>query len=257
MIAELLTAGLIAQGAAANVHHLKASAPDLVVTVDGDKLGGRPTRLAWAPNGSALYLRIVQTDVWGNERAFHFRIDLSARRLEPIAGEPSWFAEAWERKSALSAQANPKLLIAVETRQALKTATGGGSGGSLGQNVADPSLGAMLGPQGGAIVMNTMQSQQVTTTTMRLKGHLLGEFVNTPAVPGLTYGWAPGDSGRIAFVNEKKHLVLMDPSGEHLELADTRDVLLPAWSPDASRVACIQRRGKNGYAITLLGVPGR
>ena len=132
--------------------------------------------------------------------------------------------------------------ISLETRVERKTATGSGAGGAIGQNSGDPyGPGSELGPQGQAIMQSALQAQNVTTTTLKLKGQLLAEFINTPVVPGLTYGWAPGGTAVIAYSSSKRRLAIMNSKGRRRDVAGTKDVLLPAWSEDGSRLAWVER----------------
>jgi hypothetical protein len=215
----------------------------------------QPARLAWSPDGQELYLRAVRTDRWGNERVWHYLVRLADKRLTSIEDEPPWALSYWQRKSVFSAPALSDFRITLETLEVRKTATGSGSG--MGQNGGDPNLGAGLGPQGQAIVMSSLQSQQVSTTTMRLKGELLGEFVNAPVIPGLTFGWGPSGSGMIAFANPKRRLVIMDASGRKRALTGLKGVLLPAWSDDGAHIACLQRTAHDRYVLTVLDLATR
>jgi hypothetical protein len=239
----------------ADVRRLDVSQPRVVIQLTTGELQGQPTRLAWSPDGQELYLRAVRTDTWGNERVWHYVVRLADSRLTPAEGEPQWALAYWVRKSALGAPGIADFRIAVETRETRKTATGSGSG--MGQNGGDPNLGAELGPQGQAIIMSSLQAQRVTTTTMRLKGELLGEFVNTPAVPGLRFGWAPAGSGMIAFANAKNRLVLMDASGRKHAVPGVKDVLLPAWSDDGAHLACLQRMARDKFVLAILDLSAR
>jgi hypothetical protein len=240
---------------AADVRRLEVSQPRIVIQVTRGDLQGQPARLAWSPDQQELYVRAVRTDTWGNERVWHYIVRLAERSLTPVEGEPPWASTYWLRKSALDSPGIADFRIAIEMREARKTATGSGSG--MGQNGGDPNLGAELGLQGQAIIMSSLQAQRVSTTTMRLKGELLGEFVNTPAVPGLTFGWAPAGSGMIAFANTKRRLVLMDASGRKHAVAGVKDVFLPAWSDDGAHVACLQRTARNTYVLAVLDLSVR
>jgi len=261
MLTSSLVLFLIAQAAlpappALDIRRLTLSAPSAVVAIDAVALQGQPAMLAWSPDGRELYLRLVHTDRWGNERVRHFVVALAEKRLAPVAEEPAWSAAYWLRKSALAAPGAPEFTISVESRQERRTATGVVSAGGMAQSGGDPNLGAELGPQGQAIVMSAIQAQQVRTTTLRLKGDLLGEFVNTSVVQGLTYGWSPSGA-IIAFAGPKQFLELMDSAGRKRDVREVKDVLLPAWSEDLTRLACLQRKGRNKFAVTLLDVSAR
>lgn len=240
---------------AADVRRIDVSEPRIVIQLTNGELQGPPARLAWSPDGQELYLRAVRTDTWGNERVWHYVVRLAEKRLTPVEGEPQWALTYWLRKSAFDAPGVADFRIAVETRETRRTATGSGSG--VGQNGGDPNLGAELGAQGQAIIMSSIQAQRVTTTTMRLKGELLGEFVNTPAIPGLLFGWAPAGSGMIAFTNAKRRLVLMDASGRKHAVPGVKDVLLPAWSDDGTQIACLQRVARDKFVLEVLDLSSR
>jgi hypothetical protein len=227
--------------------------PTAIVELDMSKLQGEPVRLAWSPDGHQLYVRTAQTDRWGNQRAWHYLVSIGETQATPVAAEPMWYGSYWAWKSAPSAPGVPGFRFDIESREEWRTATGIAREGAMGQGASDPSgPGSQLGPQGQAIFALTTQGQKVTTVTMRLNGELLAEFVNTPMVPGLTFGWAPTSMGAIAFVNGKNRLALMDGAGHKREMVDTRDALLPAWSDSGTRIAYLQKKDKKKYVLMMV-----
>jgi hypothetical protein len=238
-----------------DVDRLDLSAPVALVSVDAEQAPGYPVRLAWSLDGRSLYLQLVKRDRWGNERVWHFEIELPGRQFRPLEREPAWVARYWAGKSALSVPGDIGFAISLETRVERRTATGSGAGGAIGQNSGDPyGPGAELGPQGQAILQSALQAQNVTTTTLKLKGQLLAQFINTPVVPGLTYGWAPGGTAVIAYSSSKRRLVIMNSKGRRRDVAGTKDVLLPAWSEDGSRLAWVERSRQGALVVKTLDI---
>jgi Tol biopolymer transport system component len=87
---------------------------------------------------------------------------------------------------------------------------------------------------------------------MRLAGETVGEFVNSVIVPGLTFGWGPKGSTVIAYAAQKSgRVVVMDAKGSKQEVAGSKDAILPAWSPDGSRLAWLQKDGKKKYELRI------
>ena len=60
--------------------------------------------------------------------------------------------------------------------------------------------------------------------------------------------------GVIAFVDSERHLKLVDRDGHTRTVPDTKDVLLPAWSPDGTRIAWLQKAGGDRYVIMAIDV---
>jgi Tol biopolymer transport system component len=96
--------------------------------------------------------------------------------------------------------------------------------------------------------------QRIATTTVRFKGQTIAEVQNRPLSPGTTFSWAPAPKGALAFVNQKKRLVILDREGRKVEVPGTADVFLPAWSPDGSKIAYLQKIEKKKYALTVLEI---
>jgi hypothetical protein len=257
MVLTLVLAVAVQAPAAAQIDaaRLDLSAPAVVLRIDKDDLEGEPSRLCWSPDGRTLYLRAVVRDRWANERATHYAVDLAEGVLQPIAREPDWAVRCWLSKSGLAAPGDPVFRINVETRVEMMTATRPDSAGAIGQTSDPTGPGSLIGPQGTAIASIARQAQNVVTTTFRLKDETLAEFVNTPATPGLTFGWAPEGTGLIAFSDRKDRLVVMDSSGRKQRVTGTEDVRLPVWSDDGRRLAWIERR-KKVYEINVLQIRG-
>jgi hypothetical protein len=259
MTPGLLLAAVVLQAspspaATVSVDHLVLSAPAVVIRLREEDMRGEPVRLCWSPDGRELYVGTLQRDRWGNTRPWHYLVTLSKPAPVPLDGEPHWFARCWLPKAGLAAPGLPESRIEVESREQMVTPTRPDGAGSLAQS-SDPSgLGALMGVQGSAISSIAQQAQRVVTTTFRLRGQTLAEFVNTTAIPGLTYGWAPGGTGLIAYGDKKGRLVLMDQDGRRREVAAASRVRLPVWSADGRRLAWVERVGRDTFEIDVMSV---
>ena len=241
-----------------DVSRLQLSAPIEAATFSNDELHGFPMRLAWSPDGRQLTLRATHRDLWANEKNWFYVFTPGDTKLTPSEGEPPWAGAYWLWKSQLTCPGQPDLRVVVDTRVERKTATASGAGGAIAQNAADPyGAGFDLGPQGQAIVQGAWQSQQVATTTLTLKGAVLGEFVNASPLFGLMYGWAPEGMAAMAYANSGRALVIMDHSGHRYEVRGTKGVLLPAWSPDGKRLAWIRQQGRSKFTLLIADVTSR
>lgn len=254
LIAVAVLAQATALQTAVDARRLTLSPPATVARIAAAAIRGEPTRLAWSPDARQLYLRCVKSDRWGNQTIFQYEIAVATGALRSLDREPEWFGRYWMWKSAQASPESPDFSIAYETREENKTAVGVANAGALAQSGGDPSLGSELGPQGQAIASRLMQGQTVRTTTLRLKGQVLGEFVNMTPIPGLTFGWAPGHMDAVAYVTAKGRVVIMDRAGRRREVAGSRNALLPAWSDDGIRLVWVQREAKKDLLFVVANV---
>jgi hypothetical protein len=236
---------------------VNVSAPRTVVEIDTGKLKGQPDILAWSPDGQQLYLRTVEYDRWKNRRSSHYLLALDGKAPKKIDSEPPWAETYWTWKSASFAPREPAFRIEVESQHKMATATAVPTGGEIAGMGGDPTAGggAGQGMSTQAAANAAMQAQQLTTITMKLKGTLLGEWVNERPDPGSVFGWAPAPLGLIVFAKKDGgKLVLMDRDGHAQDIAGTKDCLLPAWSDDGTRVVYLQKKDKKKYTVMLVTV---
>ncbi len=231
--------------AVADLAQMKIAQPRVVAEIDTGKLKGDPVRLAFGADGS-FYLRVAETDRWGNERSRHYVIATSGAVPTAADGEPAWASTYWLWKSASIAPGVPDLRFEFETREQMKTAVGSVRDAGASQSRADPSQ-----PQ---VATDSAQVQKVRTVTVRLKREIIAEGVNAPVVPGRTFGWAPAPMGVLAYVNARKRLTLIDREGRKREIEGATNVLLPAWSPDGGRIAYLQKKDRKKYTLMVVDV---
>jgi hypothetical protein len=114
----------------------------------------------------------------------------------------------------------------------------------------DPSAGTTAEE----VARQAYATQVERVLTIKLKGETVGEYVNLQFMPGYTFGWAPQSAGTlIAYRNDAGHLSVFDGKNKQ-ELSSTRNVWLPAWSDDGSKIAFVQPSGHNKYDILVVDV---
>jgi len=254
-LVSVLAAWLAQASAPLDASRVALSPPVVLASFSGSDVNGFPLRLSWSPDGRQLHLRVVQRDRWANEKERQFIVTVADGRLQPADAEPGWSSSYWYMKSLYECPGVPGFKFDIESRTQRVQATNAGAGGAASQFAGDPyGAGFDLGPQGQAIISGPQQSQNVTTTTLRLKGQVVSEFVNTPVIPGLLYGWGPEGTGLIAYASSKRLLTVMDRNGGRQEVTVSKAVLLPAWSADGTRLAWIEQQPHQRYVLKMVDV---
>jgi hypothetical protein len=219
------------------------STPATLVDLDLGKLKGAPTCLAWSPNEGEFYLQTV--DDGAKMRHYILRLGSSPQSAD---GEPIWASTYWNWKSARTVPGHRELAIEVATRNDTNQVSS--------MNLHDKAAG--MGNRSGSTAARDLTEANVGATQVRmllLKDEVIGEYVNAPLVPGLTFGWSPEPLQAVAYVAHSHRLMLMDVvSGAKQEVSATSDVLLPAWSPDGSQIVFLQKTSRKTFALMRVTV---
>ena len=232
---------------------VQLSAPARISTIDTDKLKGEPTQLAWSPDGTKLLLQLSERDKLGmlkNPR--HFVLSVADGKLDPVDAPPAWSAEYWEWKRNKFAPGSTSFGIDIKDDVKTVTATASPMGGAM-------AKGSISGDPGGGgtgvdeAASHANQSQKLRVVSLTLKGENVGEFVGVQFLPGYTFGWSPRDR-MIAYSHASGRLGVMDEQGNKQQVDGTRNVILPAWSPDGSKIVFLQKAGKNKYELCVVNV---
>jgi hypothetical protein len=233
---------------------LQVSTPALISAIDSAKLKGEPTQLSWSPDGTKLFLQTSERDSSGMVKNPRFYVMSAANgKPEPVDAPPTWATEYWTWKSNQYAPGSKTLSIDLKEEQRQAVATSSPMGGALAKG------GASGDPSGGSTSMEdaasrAAQTQKLHVFSVSLSGETIGEFVNQQWLPGYTFGWSPQSLGMIAYGNKAGKLALMDQQGHKQQVDSTKNVILPAWSLDGSKIAFLQRAGKNKFELFIANV---
>lgn len=224
-------------------------APKPVAEFELSKLHGVIRRLAWNADNTQLYL---QTAELGSDAlpktTFHYLIDARTGALTKADIEPAWATDYYTWKSWKSAPGDDKFLIDLTTEQRKASATSTPMGGNYARGGIDPA--GSTGTSAEAVSAAALQMQSGTAVVMRLKGQVVGEWLNQPPVPGQSFGWGPQGSGLIAYAEpNNRQLMVMDKSGARQKIDDTKGVYVPSFSTDARKLAWIEVRGKKATLV--------
>lgn len=249
---------LIATSAAAvaqaplKVAALKFSEPEKLAPIDLEKLKGQPARLAWSPDGLQLYLQSLEGNFGqADAKLNHYLFDAGSGRKQYLQSEPDWASAYWTTKSGQTSPDGPAMKIDLKSETRTEKTVSTPMGGDLARGGTSIASGASAN-DGVAAAYNR---QTIPVHSMFLNGELVGEFVNAVIVPGLTFGWGPPGTKVIVYSASKSgRVVVMDDKGTKKEIGGTKDTLLPAWSPDATRLAWLQKDGRKKFVLQVARV---
>lgn len=231
--------------------------PAVVARVDLGKLKGKLVRqLAWSPDGKQLYLRTFTEDRNALPKdVYHYVLDLgtAGSSFKQVKAPPAWAVTYWSWKSAQAAPGDDAFKISLETQKGMQSATSIPMAGNMARGGSDTS------PTTGASMQTMLdaaaQLQNATVYRMRLKGEIVGQWVNHAIMPGLTFGWGPSGSDLIAYAEPSSgRLIIMDKDGNKQKIDGTKNVVLPAWSADGTRLAYLQGTGRSKYDVVVATV---
>jgi hypothetical protein len=229
--------------------------PSTTINIDLGKVKGKLVReLAWSPDDAELYLKTYDPDKNAAvKKAYHTVIRLDTGVPKSVEAAPAWAEKYFAWKADQASPDDPALKIDPQHTRRRDSAVAVPLGGDLARGGGDTSSAGAAGGTSTETAMAAAHASQMSDVyTMRLKGQIIGEWINHPTVPGQTYGWGPKGTGLIAYAEQKSgRLVLMNLAGERQAVEGTRAVIVPAFSNDGARLAYLEGRGRNRFALVV------
>ncbi|HEX2445670.1 MAG TPA: hypothetical protein VHJ77_17120 [Vicinamibacterales bacterium] len=244
-------------GSVTSAEALKVGTPVAVAELDMGKLKGDPFRLAWSPDTKEFYLQTVELDSVGAvKKARHYVVAATGGAPKEVDGEPGWAAKYWAWKSWKAAPGSPGFAISVDERREIIKSGQAPTGGTIAGMGGDASAGATVGGGGpaGAGTMVLPEGQNANIRTMRLKGEVIGEWINSVIVPGLTFGWSPAGLNLIAFSAKTEDVVIMDERGRKQRIDTAKVTRLPAWSDDGKKLAYLEQKDRKKFVLHVVDI---
>jgi hypothetical protein len=230
--------------------------PETIVEVDTGKLKGDPGMLAWAPDGKALYLQMIERDRKGAVTSTkHYVIAVAEKTIASVEGQPAWVGPYWGWKAAPSSPAASTFKIVPSEREEVKHAVApvgdlakGGAGGD----------GRSMGTSVGEAVAAQATAQKVHIWALKVNGETIGEWVNEGVTPGSNFSWAPAPAHLLVYAKrEGGPLSLLDDTGRKTALTGAKNASFPAWSNEGARIAWLEKKDRRKYDLMIAGVAAK
>jgi hypothetical protein len=234
-----------------DVTRLTLETPSLVAEVDPSKLKGDIRRLAWAPDGTLLYLQTVEGKP-PDEKVRHYTVALAGGAVVPVEREPDWAALYWQLKQDRVAPGLPALVIDVQ--QGIEKLTAGPGASGVLDRQSSPDAVAGGSPNAGNLADGQHGNQNANVVRLKLLGEDIAVWVNERPMPGARFSWGPAGSGALVHVGEHGELVFFDQQKHRRRVPDVKDAFLPAWSTDGSRLAYLRKAGRKKLEISWVAV---
>jgi hypothetical protein len=228
-----------ASAAFADVTAIRSGAPVVVAQLDLGKLKGEMREMSWSPDGSSMYLKVVDGRP-PSETLRHYLVGVVDGAVTVLDAEPEWAGEYWRVKSDRMAPGIGSIQIDVDQKiEKTKVGTGSARPGTMTTSLADSADNAAMASEG----------QRGHVIRLTLYDHAVSEFADERPVPGLMFSWGPMKTGSIAYTTRKGELLLLDRQGRTQLVAGAKDAVLPAWSLDGYRLAWLQKAGRKKFAL--------
>jgi hypothetical protein len=219
----------------------------------GAMKGDRLRQMAWSPDGTQLYLQTYDANRDASvKELFHYLLPVAGGAPKRVDTAPTWAADYWSWKSGQASPDDPTWKIDVSSEKKISSAVSMPMGGDMARGgTADPTSGISAE----SVTAHAAQSTNVNVYTMRLSGETIGEWTNHPIMPGVTFGWGPKGTNVMAFAEKSGgKLALMDRAGKVTKVDGTKNVALPAFTADKTRLAYLEGRGGKKYALIIATV---
>ncbi len=227
-------------------------APKTIAEVDVSKARTVIRRLAWNADNTQIYVQTAELKSDALVKTpYHYLIDAATGAIKTVDAEPAWAADYYAWKSWKSAPGDDAFLIELATEQRKSSATAIPMGGDYARGGTGADVSGSAGSASAESVMAAaQQSQSGTANIMKLKGQVIGEWMNQPIVPGQSFGWGPQGTGLIAYAEpNNRQLMVMDKSGAKQKISDTKGVYAPGFSTDGRKLAWLELHGKKATVI--------
>ncbi|MGE5246618.1 MAG: hypothetical protein ACM3SQ_20510 [Betaproteobacteria bacterium] len=223
----------------------QVSAPATVIDLDQSTFKGDPVVLAWSADGQ-FYIETAQGDA-PHVKLRHYLVKVGDRAPKSTGSEPKWASEYWAFKSTRNTPARPNLMIEVRDHvEHNRIPT---------QSLAQKAQGTETGSVSGMMEAANDYKNGAGVRNLLLGDHVISTIIDAPLVPGTTFGWSPARLQAVAYVDERHRLRVFEyVTGEDLEVPGTKDVLLPAWSPQGDKIVFLERTGRDKYALTQISI---
>jgi hypothetical protein len=222
-----------------------------VTEIDLRRLKGPlPRQLAWSPDHTQLYLQTYEANKDATVKTlYHYVLPSNGGAPKQVDAPPAWATEYITWKSGQASPDDGTWKIDVVQEKKIQSATSIPMGGDL-------ARGGTVDPTGGisveSVTAAAAQASNAVIYSMRLSGETVGEWINHPIVPGLTFGWGPKGTSMIAFAEKSGgRLSLMSRDGKVSRIDGTRNVIAPAWSRDGQRIAWLEHKTRAVYALII------
>ena len=232
--------------------------PSVVSEINlGDMKGKLIRQLAYSPDKSELYLMTYDANKDASiKAAYHFLIPVAGGAPKQVDAQPDWAVKYNEWKSGKASPDDPNLMLEPKQERRKDSAVAIPMGGEMARGGLDTGGAGGAGGLSSEAAMDAARATQMTDVrTISFKGEIIGEWINHPIVPGVTFGWGPKGTGLLAYAELKSgRLIVMDTKGDKKKIDGTKNVVAPAWSDDGTKIAYLEGRGRDKFAVVVATV---
>ena len=120
------------------VDTLSFSEPSTIAEIDTSNVKGQPARLAWSPDGTQLYLQMLDGQFGqAGAKSSHHAFDGTSGRRQELRAEPEWASAYWVTKSAQASPDGPAMKVELKSENRTASTVSTPMGGALARGGTD------------------------------------------------------------------------------------------------------------------------